>query len=53
MGWEAFFIVCTLAALPGLMLLPRFAPWRAPAPAAASGDAQTVPPGVNPEGRAP
>ena len=53
MGWEAFFIVCTLAALPGLMLLPRFAPWRAPAPAAASGDAQTVNPGLNPERRAP
>ncbi|HSV92488.1 MAG TPA: AmpG family muropeptide MFS transporter [Desulfobacterales bacterium] len=28
LGWEAFFIVCTLAALPGLLLLPRFAPWR-------------------------
>ena len=31
LGWEAFFIVCTLAALPGLLLLPRFAPWRAAA----------------------
>jgi PAT family beta-lactamase induction signal transducer AmpG len=53
LGWETFFIVCTLAALPGLMLLPRFAPWRAPAPAAASGDAQTVNPGLNPERRTP
>jgi PAT family beta-lactamase induction signal transducer AmpG len=28
LGWETFFILCTLAAVPGLMLLPRFAPWR-------------------------
>lgn len=28
MGWEAFFILCTLAAIPGMLLLPRFAPWR-------------------------
>ena len=27
-GWEAFFIFCTLAAIPGMLLLPRFAPWR-------------------------
>ena len=27
LGWEAFFIICTLAAVPGLMLLPRIAPW--------------------------
>ncbi|MGE5256815.1 MAG: AmpG family muropeptide MFS transporter, partial [Hyphomicrobiales bacterium] len=28
LGWEGFFIFCTLAAIPGMMLLPRFAPWR-------------------------
>jgi MFS transporter, PAT family, beta-lactamase induction signal transducer AmpG len=27
MGWETFFIFCTLIAAPGLMLLPKFAPW--------------------------
>jgi PAT family beta-lactamase induction signal transducer AmpG len=31
LGWEAFFLVCTFAAVPGLMLLSRFAPWRSPA----------------------
>lgn len=31
LGWEVFFVVCTLAAVPGLMLLSRFAPWRTPA----------------------
>lgn len=28
MGWAPFFIVCSLMAVPGLMLLQRFAPWR-------------------------
>lgn len=28
MGWDTFFIVCSLMALPGLLLLQRFAPWR-------------------------
>jgi PAT family beta-lactamase induction signal transducer AmpG len=27
-GWVVFFIICTLAAIPGLMLLQRFAPWQ-------------------------
>ncbi len=27
-GWEIFFIACGLMALPGLLLLQRFAPWR-------------------------
>lgn len=27
LGWEGFFIFCTLCAVPGLMMLPRFAPW--------------------------
>jgi PAT family beta-lactamase induction signal transducer AmpG len=27
MGWETFFIFCTLIAAPGLILLPKFAPW--------------------------
>jgi len=29
MGWSGFFIFCTLIALPGLLILNRFAPWRA------------------------
>lgn len=33
-GWVGFFVFCTLAAIPGLLLLNRFAPWRAPRPAA-------------------
>jgi PAT family beta-lactamase induction signal transducer AmpG len=28
MGWETFFVFCTLMAAPGLMLLPKFAPWK-------------------------
>jgi len=28
MGWTAFFICCTLIALPGMLLLIKFAPWR-------------------------
>jgi PAT family beta-lactamase induction signal transducer AmpG len=31
MGWQAFFIACALIAIPGMMLLVRFAPWRASA----------------------
>lgn len=27
MGWETFFIICTLMALPGMLLLFKFAPW--------------------------
>jgi PAT family beta-lactamase induction signal transducer AmpG len=26
-GWEGFFIVCTLVAIPGMLLLFKFAPW--------------------------
>lgn len=26
-GWEGFFVFCTLAAIPGMLLLVRFAPW--------------------------
>ncbi len=35
MGWGSFFICCALVAIPGLLLLQRFAPWRSlqPAPA--------------------
>ena len=33
LGWEGFFIFCTLAAIPGMLILYRIAPWRAqPAP---------------------
>jgi PAT family beta-lactamase induction signal transducer AmpG len=28
MGWPGFFLACTLAAIPGLLLLIKFAPWR-------------------------
>jgi MFS transporter, PAT family, beta-lactamase induction signal transducer AmpG len=27
-GWTNFFIICVVLALPGLMLLPKIAPWR-------------------------
>jgi MFS transporter, PAT family, beta-lactamase induction signal transducer AmpG len=27
MGWESFFILCTLIAIPGMLLLFKFAPW--------------------------
>lgn len=36
MGWEIFFITCSLMALPGLLLLQRFAPWRRLQPAQAT-----------------
>lgn len=26
-GWESFFIICTLIAIPGMLLLFKFAPW--------------------------
>jgi PAT family beta-lactamase induction signal transducer AmpG len=26
-GWEGFFIFCTLIAIPGMLLLLKFAPW--------------------------
>ena len=28
MGWFAFFVFCTLVAIPGMLLLLKFAPWR-------------------------
>jgi PAT family beta-lactamase induction signal transducer AmpG len=34
-GWESFFIFCTLIAIPGMLLLLKFAPWR-PKPAEAA-----------------
>ncbi len=37
-GWEWFFLICTLAAIPGMLLLPRVAPWRTGAPAEAEAD---------------
>ena len=34
-GWENFFYLCTLLSVPGMLLLPVVAPWRArPVPAA-------------------
>jgi PAT family beta-lactamase induction signal transducer AmpG len=32
-GWFAFFLLCTVLALPGMLLLLRVAPWNAPPPA--------------------
>ncbi len=32
MGWEGFFIFCTLIALPGLLMLMKFAPWQGTRP---------------------
>jgi PAT family beta-lactamase induction signal transducer AmpG len=26
-GWESFFVGCTLIAIPGMLLLLKFAPW--------------------------
>jgi PAT family beta-lactamase induction signal transducer AmpG len=28
MGWEWFFVFCTVIAIPGLMMLGIFAPWK-------------------------
>jgi MFS transporter, PAT family, beta-lactamase induction signal transducer AmpG len=28
MGWQDFFVACTLIAIPGMLLLLKFAPWR-------------------------
>jgi PAT family beta-lactamase induction signal transducer AmpG len=28
MGWASFFIFCALIAIPGMLLLLKFAPWR-------------------------
>ncbi|MCA1987883.1 MAG: AmpG family muropeptide MFS transporter [Desulfarculus sp.] len=36
MGWSWFFIFCTLIALPGLLMLIKFAPWRQEAPPSAA-----------------
>lgn len=36
MGWGSFFISCALIAIPGLLLLQRFAPWRSLQPAQAT-----------------
>jgi PAT family beta-lactamase induction signal transducer AmpG len=30
-GWEWFFLLCTLAAIPGMLVLAHVAPWREPA----------------------
>jgi len=36
-GWEGFFVGCTLIAIPGMLLLLKFAPWNSPMP----GEART------------
>ncbi|MBI9076283.1 MAG: AmpG family muropeptide MFS transporter [Desulfatibacillum sp.] len=30
MGWEVFFVACSLVAIPGLLMLIKFAPWNGP-----------------------
>jgi PAT family beta-lactamase induction signal transducer AmpG len=37
-GWESFFIVCTLVAVPGMLLLLKFAPWNSESIAEAEAD---------------
>jgi PAT family beta-lactamase induction signal transducer AmpG len=37
-GWENFFILCTLIAIPGMLLLLKFAPWNSKVP----GEARAV-----------
>jgi MFS transporter, PAT family, beta-lactamase induction signal transducer AmpG len=29
-GWQAFFLLCFIAAIPGMLLLLKVAPWNAP-----------------------
>ena len=36
-GWEGFFVVCTLVAIPGILLLLKFAPWNSVAAVDAEG----------------
>jgi PAT family beta-lactamase induction signal transducer AmpG len=31
-GWFGFFLICTVLAIPGLLLLPKVAPWNEPPP---------------------
>jgi PAT family beta-lactamase induction signal transducer AmpG len=42
MGWPAFFLASFIAALPGLLLLPVFAPWNDRAPRLAARSEETV-----------
>jgi PAT family beta-lactamase induction signal transducer AmpG len=37
-GWESFFILCTLIAIPGMLLLLKFAPWNS----RSAGEAQVI-----------
>jgi PAT family beta-lactamase induction signal transducer AmpG len=36
-GWFAFFLLCTMLALPGMALLLKVAPWNEPAPGSGEG----------------
>jgi MFS transporter, PAT family, beta-lactamase induction signal transducer AmpG len=36
-GWFAFFLLCTMLALPGMVLLLKVAPWNEPAPSGGEG----------------
>jgi PAT family beta-lactamase induction signal transducer AmpG len=42
LGWSWFFAFCTLLAIPGLLLLPRFRHWLRPDTAAAPAQAETA-----------
>jgi PAT family beta-lactamase induction signal transducer AmpG len=44
LGWIPFFLLCSALAIPGLMLLPHFAPWRATA-SGPSVQPSSLPPG--------
>ncbi|HEX5514222.1 MAG TPA: AmpG family muropeptide MFS transporter [Gammaproteobacteria bacterium] len=43
LGWSWFFLFCTLLAIPGLLLLPRFRSWLRPEAAAVAPKAETAP----------
>jgi len=42
MGWASFFIACTLIAIPGMLLLLKFAPWNSRYPAKATSTTLTA-----------
>jgi PAT family beta-lactamase induction signal transducer AmpG len=42
-GWSWFFTLCTLLAIPGLLLLPRFRSWLRPEPTAVVPESATAP----------
>jgi PAT family beta-lactamase induction signal transducer AmpG len=52
LGWATFFLITVLIAIPGLLLLPKFAPWSADGPlVAAAHTGDTITPGSTPRYR--